>query len=82
MVRCGGRLAVPEWIASPTVAGTWSGEPVQAVPLEASLEQRQRIERMTNVLTLELTEPGVFVDDTEGAVLVREDGSWEAVADA
>jgi hypothetical protein len=36
VVRCYGRLDVPESMASQTVAGTWSGEPITAVLLEAS----------------------------------------------
>ena len=63
VVRCYGRLDVPESIASQTVAGTWFGEPIRAVLLEASLEQKRRIERLKHVLTVELAEPGVFTDD-------------------
>jgi hypothetical protein len=81
VVRCYGRLDVPEWIASHIVAGTWHGEVINEVLLEASLEESQRIERMKNVLSVELAEPGVFPDDADGAVIVREDGGWEAVED-
>jgi hypothetical protein len=38
VVRCYGRLDVPDSIASQTVAGTWSDGPIRAVLLEASLE--------------------------------------------
>jgi len=81
VVRCYGRLDVPEWIASHIVAGTWHGEVINEVLLEASLEESQRIERMKNVLSVELAEPGVFPDDADGAVIVREDRGWEAVED-
>ena len=81
VVRCYGRLDVPEWIASHIVAGTWHGEVITKVLLEASLEESQRIERMKNVLSVELAEPGVFPDDADGAVIVREDRGWEAVED-
>ena len=81
VVRCYGRLDVPEWIASHIVAGTWHGEVINEVLLEASLEESQRIERMKNVLSVELAKPGVFPDDADGAVIVREDRGWEAVED-
>ena len=68
VVRCYGRLDVPEWIASHIVAGTWHGEVINEVLLEASLEESQRIKRMKNVLSVELAEPGVFPDDADGAV--------------
>ena len=81
VVRCYGRLDVPEWIASHIVAGTWHGEVINEVLLEASLEESQRIERMKNVLSVELAKPGVFPDDADGAVIVREDRGWEAIED-
>ena len=77
VVRCYGRLDVPESIASQTVAGTWFGEPIRAVLLEASLEQKQRIEQLKHVLTVELAEPGVFTDDEGGAVFIGKDYRWE-----
>lgn len=48
-----------------------------AVLLEASLEEKQRIERLKNVLTVELAEPGVFADDEGGEVFIGEDYRWE-----
>jgi hypothetical protein len=80
VVRCYGRLDVPESIASQTVAGTWFGEPIRAVLLEASLEQKRRIERLKHVLTVELAEPGVFTDDESGAVFIGKDYRWMAQA--
>jgi hypothetical protein len=82
VVRCYGRLDVPDSIASQTVAGTWSDGPIRAVLLEASLEEKQRIERLKHVLTVELAKPGVFTDDESGAVVIREDYGWEWLKDA
>ena len=71
---------MPESIASQTVAGAWFGEPIRAVLLEASLEQKRRIERLKHVLTVELAEPGVFTDDEGGAVFIGKDYRWMAQA--
>jgi hypothetical protein len=46
------------------------------------LKQKQRIERLKHVLTVELAEPGVFTDDEGGEVFIGEDYRWEWLKDA